>query len=507
MNQVKPSESIFQHPLLRRITLIGILLLALGIRLMDLTDLPLDFHPARQLYSAKRARGMYFQTTTDIPEWQRSIAIEQWRETPSIEPAILERLVSFTYRLTGPELWVARIYSILFWSIGGMALYLLASRLSTPDGGILALAFYLFVPFGVIASRSFQPDPLMVALFIWLLWALERWNRLRTWKSAVLAGLFGGFAVLVKTTALFFVAGALLGIVFGNDGLRRSLRNLQVWVILFLVLFPTGIYYFYGLFIEGVLWQQVGGRFAASLLTDPLFYLNWAGKIDQVVGYIAFALAVLGLFFFAPGRARGLVTGAWVGYLLYGLIFNYHNATHDYYQLPLVPVVALSLSPLIHPLSSKLLETWKKGVLPRIVVILLLAFNLLMFGWEARRELRRIDYRPQAEFWASIGEQLDHRSSVIGLTGDYGASLEYWGWTSITSWPSSGDAAYQETFGGTAEAFLDEFTELTAGKRLFLVTDFDEFDRQGELKAFLQTNYPIFVEGAGYIIFDLEPQP
>jgi len=56
----------------------------------------------------------------------------------------------------------------------------------------LALAFYLFLPFGIIASRSFQPDPLMVSLLIWFLWALERWSRFHTWKAAFLAGLLGG---------------------------------------------------------------------------------------------------------------------------------------------------------------------------------------------------------------------------------------------------------------------------------------------------------------------------
>jgi hypothetical protein len=169
--------------------------------------------------------------------------------------------------------------------------------------------------------------------------------------------------------------------------------------------------------------------------------------------------------------------------------------------------VALSSATLIYPLTRNLLEIWKKKTLPRVVVILVLVFSLLMLGWDARRAMRRVDYRPQADFWASIGEQLNHSSLVVGLTDDYGASLEYWGWTSITSWPSSGDATYQEAFGGSTEAFPDEFTKMTVGKRLFLVTDFDEFNRQVELKAFLQLNYPIHAQGAGYIIFDLEPQP
>ena len=36
--------------------------IALAIRLYDLTDLPLDFHPTRQLVSIIKARGIYYQT-------------------------------------------------------------------------------------------------------------------------------------------------------------------------------------------------------------------------------------------------------------------------------------------------------------------------------------------------------------------------------------------------------------------------------------------------------------
>ena len=38
-----------------------VLLLGLGIRLVDLTDPPLDFHATRQLRSAILARAAYFQ--------------------------------------------------------------------------------------------------------------------------------------------------------------------------------------------------------------------------------------------------------------------------------------------------------------------------------------------------------------------------------------------------------------------------------------------------------------
>ena len=38
----------------------------------------------------------------------------------------------------------------------------------------------------------------------------------------------------------------------------------------------------------------------------------------------------------------------------------------------------------------------------------------------------------------------------------------------------------------------------------FLVTDFDEFNRQPELKERLFSLYPVSAEGDGYLIFDLK---
>jgi hypothetical protein len=40
--------------------------------------------------------------------------------------------------------------------------------------------------------------------------------------------------------------------------------------------------------------------------------------------------------------------------------------------------------------------------------------------------------------------------------------------------------------------------------RYFLVTDFDEFNRQPELKKRLVGSYPISSQGDGYLIFDLK---
>ena len=54
--------SFFSSRAARTFALVLIFGAALAIRLYDLTDLPLDFHPTRQLVSFIKARGFYYKT-------------------------------------------------------------------------------------------------------------------------------------------------------------------------------------------------------------------------------------------------------------------------------------------------------------------------------------------------------------------------------------------------------------------------------------------------------------
>ena len=201
------TPSFFSSRTARTVAILAVFIFGIAIRLYDLTDLPLDFHSTRQLLSMIKARGMYYETRTDVPSEERSFAIQQWKFRASVEPEFFERIVAWTYRFTGEQVWVARVYSSAFWIIGGIFLYLLARRLTSEDGAIAATAVYLFLPYAVIASRSFQPDPLMVMLIVMFLWAVWEWVSLtpatlpqgekspKGWMRAALAGLFGGVLV------------------------------------------------------------------------------------------------------------------------------------------------------------------------------------------------------------------------------------------------------------------------------------------------------------------------
>ncbi|MGZ9226900.1 MAG: ArnT family glycosyltransferase, partial [Anaerolineales bacterium] len=486
--------SLFSSRAARTFALVLIFGAALAIRLYDLTDLPLDFHPTRQLLSAIKARGLYYETQPDgIPTWKLERAIRFAKLKADVEPVVFERLVAFTYGFMGEQLWIARIYSSIFWLVGGIFLFLLSRDFVSFEGALVSTAYYLIFPYAIIGSRSFQPDILMVMLVLAFLWIFSRWMRFPSWINAILAGLLGGLAIFIKFSAVFFVIGGALGLAFSRFTLRDLLRNAQVWVIALIGALPASIYLVYGIFIRGDLASQFSGRFVPALLFNPFNYLQWEVKMSMAVGGIFVMLGLLSLYLIKDRSFRIFLYGLWGSYILFGLFFNYHIATHDYYHLPFIPIVGFSLAPLgdwfFAHLTGATVQRWA-----RAAVYVILIFGLFSVTWDVRNQMKAVDYRPEAAMWAEISERIGEGTSVIALTQNYGSRLEYWGLRGSDAWPFVGDAGYTDVRGGVIS--FDELFDRRASKMTyFLVTDFDELNRQPELKERLFRFYPVAFEG------------
>jgi 4-amino-4-deoxy-L-arabinose transferase-like glycosyltransferase len=107
---------------------------------------------------------------------------------------------------------------------------------------LIALAYYLILPFGVQASRSFQPDPLMTSSFVAGIYFLYRWGEDARWRWAMLGAAFAALAVLVKVVIVFLVAGAAIAVVLVKLG-RKFWRSPQVWVMAAMMSLPSAFYY------------------------------------------------------------------------------------------------------------------------------------------------------------------------------------------------------------------------------------------------------------------------
>ncbi len=503
MDNQKTAHTFFgRSPLLLGITLGLIFLLGIGIRLYDLTDPPLDFHSTRQFWSFLIARGMYYENLDTAPEWQRDLAVATWRSQPAIEPTIFETIVATTYNVVGDEkIWIPRIYSTLFWVAGGLGLYLLTSDMTSVDGGMIALIFYLFVPFGAIASRSFQPDPLMVAALIWAWWGFCRWAQNKTMRMALIAGLLIGFSMLIKSVAVFFLLFGIAAYVLIDCGLNAALRDRQIWLIAILAVLPVVGYTLYGLFFLEME-SQFQGRFFPEMLTDPTHYFRWGSEMMAIVGFGGLFLGLVGIFGFQQPAQRSFIMGLWGGYFLYGLAFPYHFLTHNYYHLPLIPLVALSLAP-IAAAGFKTIQSRQLKIFSQMAIGVLILAAVFLQMWDIRVELARSDYRHEPPYWEAIADTVGRENKVAALTQDYGYRLLYYGWIDVHNWPDTGFMKYRELRGGREMTFDEWFAKHTDEMDYFLVTRIKELDRQQELKEKLYANYPLIKVGEGYLLFDL----
>lgn len=480
--------------------LIVMLLAGFGIRMVDLTDQPLDFHPTRQLRSAIIARGIYSQIVPYTDPQKQAAAVITWQSLPKYEPPISESIVAITYAVTGGEhLWIARIYSSLFWIAGGLALALLARKWGTKYGGLIALAFYLYLPFSIIASRSFQPDPYMVVWTIFTAFALDVWAEKQTMKSAVIAGLIGGMTVLVKIFTVFPVAAMAVAVVWTGLGFRKAIKSKQVWLMAIVMTLPAVIYYILGL-------GSASGSFADAwtvsmlhLLIDPSFYAKWLAMIASLTGLAVFFISLAG-FFLTPGRARWILAGLWIGYFLYGLTSPYQFTTHTYYHLPLIPLVALSMAVLAELAVRKAVE---QSVVWRALAGCVIVFASVYGMYVARSELIVDNFRSEPIPWEAIGKAVPADGSVIALTQDFGTRLMYYGWTKVSAyWPTVSAQQLAATRGKDTDRFMASFLQTTQSKHYFLVTALGQLDQQPDLKQALG-GYTVTSQGDGYILYDL----
>lgn len=480
-------------------TIAILFLTGLGIRLYDLTDPPLDFNATRQLHSAIKTRGYYYAfLPAESGGEQREAAMRMGAEIETLEPPLMEWMTALTYLLTGGEyLWIGRLYAILFWMLGAVATFMLVKELLGGDAAVLAFAFFLFLPYAAIASRAFMPDPLMVTLIVFAWWAILRWARAPTWRASIIAGTLGGLAVLCKFNAVFFIAGAFAGAVLGSHNLRQAIRSLKVWLVGIIAVLPYSIYFIYARFIAAFL-DPGTFRFFPQLWREPAFYLRWSEAVNGTVSLEWAVVGLVGTLLLRQRVERMVLGGIWLGYFVYGMTLPYHIITHDYYQLPLVPLAGIGLATTAMTLWQNLKATPRLG---HALAVALLLFGTVINAWAVRVKLKEVDYRGEAIFWQRLGERLGRDARVAGLIHDYGFRLAYWGWLPSANWMTSGDFALRQ-LAGQEHDFDALFERATQGKDFFVVTLISELEGQPYLRNRLYGHYPV-EEEPGYLLFDL----
>ncbi len=491
-----------------RARLAGVVLLvmmasALGLRFIHITDPPLTYQPARQYHSLLIVRNWYLGNGGSHPTQIQRAAAEA--RTPLGEPPIMEGLTLAGWELAGHEvLWLGGAISACLWVGGSGFVYALGRRLQGRLAGLAAVAVFLFLPQALAASRALQPDPLLVVGLAGAVLALVVDDERRTTRSLVVAGAACGFAVLVKFVGGFYVLPVMAGLIVARSGWRCLLARRTVALVA-MTLAPSAAYVLYGTVLNPFLAEESSQRFVGWLLTTNYFWGQWLGLAVTMVGIGPLLVGLAGVVA-ARGRTRPVLWGLVVGYLAFGLVFDFTLSTSVYYQLPLVLVVAVGVASSVGALTRwlratnppSLVQVGVAAAAGAALVSPLLVGSVIPPGADP-------DARARVEAGRPVGDAIGHDSKVILIGPADEQPLRFYGLVGGSDWPEAGNRYVQRTEGtlGVSNARELATIERSMGGADFVVADIEEMAGRPGLQAYLDQRYPVVAQNRYYRVYDL----
>jgi hypothetical protein len=484
--------------------LIGVLLVALVLRLHGIHDLILDHPGWRQGDTAAIARNfarlrfniMYPQTLYNGPP----------PNYVELELQIVPFLAASLYKVFGVHEIFGRIIALIF-SLGTVATLAYFARwlFGSAIAGLVAAFFYAVFPGSVYYGRTFMPDCAMVFFLTAALYATARYF---DEDDLSLRGLAGPttlltLAYLAKPVAALALV-PLFGLLVARLRSRRPARPLSVAIVFAVPLLVLALYdrrvdsYAEWHWASGITRLHVlpalrgaltsGSGFATKLtqLREVLGMLR-----NTLAGSLPFALAIVGFVAlpWIPARGKAML---W-GWLAGGLIYLYVVVTVervDYYMLPLLPLFALVIGGLAGAFAAAVrteaLAPAARYALLAIVPLLALA---ALAGSRAP-VAAYYDYSKQAYRNALLLDRRLPRNALI-VIGHYGPDVQY----------------YIDRFGWEEDPALwtpfDEESAIRKGARYFISIEDNRLRLNVELCAWLQ-RFPVFDAG-GWPIYETDP--
>ena len=323
---------------------------AFALRLAGIDDPSIE---QRETQSGLLARKWSIDRSELTPAQQRVMAAVDVEIRP-IEPPILDAIAAAEFRLTGSEsFWFPRLVSAALWVVGGLFFLLVARRLTTEPGALVALALYLFWPYAVWHSRLFMPDSLLVCALLAAAWTVLRYWEAPSGRRFAVAAATSSLATLVKPgIAFLFLVALFTSLAIARGELRSVLRG-RLWLYALVTGAAAMLYGVWGLYLTDVIWEGADdSRFETGLLLRSDFWHGWWDVVSfllrfpqeqSAVSLLAIGLGVLGVVVAPRGVPRATLVGLAVGYALFVLAFANYTSTHPYYSLPLIPILSLAI--------------------------------------------------------------------------------------------------------------------------------------------------------------------
>lgn len=471
--------------------LLCILIVAFILRIYKV-NIPLaDHHSWRQADTAAVARNFVKEGWSfllpkidnmtplhpDLPNDQRLFLVE---------PPIYNSLVAGVYSIFGVNIKWARVVSIIF-SLGSIIfLFLIASHFFGEKVGLLSAFFFAVLPYNIYYSRVVLPEPMIIFLTLGMFWLCIKWLENNSSVYYLLFTLFSALSLSQKTFPLFLLL-PITYLIFKKFGVKAFMQR-KLYLLVIIAFVPLLLWrWWIGNFPEGIpanawLLNQGDIRFKGAF-----FYWIFAERIGKLIfGYWGLPLLILGVII-KPRRENWFFHLWLTAILIFIAVFAAGNVTHDYYQIPLIPIFCIFLAKGANFLLFEKHENFSR-LLCIFSLVLCTAFTIA-FSWYQVRDFYNI--QSGVDLAGVAVDKITPKNALV-LTGDSNdATLLYntnrLGWT-----------------GGYASNFSNEPAVIEKVKSMgasYYVTT--KFDRNTEFGKYMLQNYPILKETNQYILFKL----
>lgn len=377
---------------LKSFILAGILLAAFLVRLHGFSNPIADWHSWRQADTSAVSRH-FVQHGYDLfhPRFDDLSNIPSGVDNPEgyrfVEFPLYNLMQAGLFDLFGLftiEEW-GRVVTIFFSVAAVYFLYRIVKFHSNETIALLSSIFYAFLPFSIYYGRVILPDTAMVStalggIFFFELWLRADKNAKKKWLSLLLSFVFFASSLLLKPYAVFF-ALPLIAIAYEHFGLK-VFKQWVLYLFAVLAVMPLIWWRQYMLaFPEGIpandwLFNGNGIRFR------PAFF-RWMGYerlVKLLTGYVGTVFVLLGGVTLLKQKSWLVFSSFLVSSIVYVCIFATGNVQHDYYQIVILPSVAMAMG-LGAALLWNLPKRFGGEMVGRTVVVLGMVLSFF-FSWK-----------------------------------------------------------------------------------------------------------------------------
>ncbi len=412
---------LIKQVLVRReiIALFLILLFGLIVRLYKFQNPIADWHAWRQVDTSAVSR-FFIKDGFDIfhPRYYDLSNVPSGvHENPEgyrfVEFPFYNLAQALPYKIIGVlaiEEW-GRIVTILSSLSSSMLLYLIVKKHLNSIGGLFAAFFFTFIPFNIYFGRTILPDSSTVAAFLATIYFFERWIDKESSKLNFFISLvFAAVSVLLKPFSLFFLL-PMVYLAYEKYG-KDFLKNKWLWIFAILSLLPFIFWRIWMLQYPGGI-PQSGWLLNGNNIRFKGAFFHWifAERIAKLIlGYWGLPILIIGVLLKLARKNYLFFLSFLISSLLYLVVIATGNVQHDYYQILIMPSIAIYLA-----LGANFLWENKGGIylpLSRGILIAGILF-MLSFGWFDIRAFYNIDHHELIRAGKIIDSLIPKEAKVI----------------------------------------------------------------------------------------------